>query len=157
VITFKEYYSNRFIEIFGSPLSPYDGIGDETIQAKLNRIDYSVPIALTDYYAIAGNHKINKEYNILRSLNELEWFGDTLIFMEENQSVAYWGIKREDCNLPDPIVWQGQNINPLEFELEDDEPMEWYAEPYKISRFLMAMWKFTLTGEQEQPESSADA
>jgi hypothetical protein len=35
--------------------------------------------------------------------------------------------------------------------------MEWYAEPYKISQFLMAMWKFTLTGEQEQPESSADA
>jgi hypothetical protein len=77
--------------------------------------------------------------------------------MEENQSVAYWGIKREDCSLPDPIVWQGQNINSIEFEIEDDEPMEWYAEPYKISQFLMAMWKFTLTGEQEQPESSADA
>jgi hypothetical protein len=153
---FKKYYSNRFYEIFGSALSPSDGIGDEAVRAELSKMDFSVPIALMDYYSIAGNHKVNKEYNILRSLNELEWFGDTLIFMEENQAVAYWGIKRGDCNFPNPIVWQGQNINSIEFELEDNEPMEWYAEPYRISQFLMAMWKYTLTGEQEQPESSAD-
>jgi hypothetical protein len=153
---FKEYYLNRFEEIFGSPLSLSDGLGDEAVRTELSKMDFSVPIALMDYYSIAGNHKVNKEYNILRSLNELEWFGDTLIFMEENQAVAYWGIKREDCNFPNPIVWQAQNINSIEFELEDDEPMEWYAEPYRISQFLMAMWKYTLTGEQEQPESSAD-
>ena len=78
--------------------------------------------------------------------------------MEENQAVAYWGVKRENCILPNPIVWQGQNINPIEFELEDeqDEPMEWYSENYRISQFLMAMWKYTLTGEQERPEFSAN-
>ena len=68
---FKEYYSNRFNEIFGSLLSSSDGLGDEVVQAELSKMGFSGPIALTDYYSIAGNHKINKKYNILRSLNEL--------------------------------------------------------------------------------------
>jgi hypothetical protein len=153
---FKEYYSNRFYEIFGSSLSPSDGLGDEYVQAELSKIGFSIPRALTDYYSIAGNHQINREHNILRSVNELEWFGDTLIFMEENQAVAYWGVKREDCNLHNPIVWQGQNIDSIEWKLED-EPMEWYSENYRISQFLMAMWKWMRTGEQEPPEFSADA
>jgi hypothetical protein len=76
--------------------------------------------------------------------------------MEENQAVAYWGVKQEDCSLHNPIVWQGQNINSIERELED-ETIEWYAENYRISQFLMEMWKWLLTGEQEQPSFSANA
>jgi hypothetical protein len=153
---FKEYYSNRFYEIFCSSLSPSDGLGDEAVLAELSKIGFSVPRALTDYYSVAGNHQINKQHNILRSLDELEWFGDKLIFMEENQAVAYWGVKREDCNLCNPNVWQGQYIDLNKWELED-KPMEWYSENYRMSQFLMAMWKWMLTGEQEQPEFSADA
>jgi hypothetical protein len=61
---FKEYYSNKFYEIFGSSLSPSDGLGDETVRAELSKIGFSVPRALTDYYSVAGNHHINREHNI---------------------------------------------------------------------------------------------
>lgn len=77
---------------------------------------------------------------------------DSLIFMEENQGVAFWGIHRNDCLEPNPIVWQGQNIDAIELDLED-EPQEWFAEEYRLRQFLMAMWKWTLTGEQEAVES----
>jgi hypothetical protein len=149
---FKEYYSNKFYEIFGTFLSPSDGLGEEVVGAELSKIGFLVPRALTDYYCVAGNHQINREYNILRSLDELEWFGDKLIFMEENQAIAYWGVRREDCNLDNPIVWQGQNIDSIEGELEDTS-MEWYSENYRISQFLMAMWKWMITGEQEEPDN----
>ncbi len=149
----KEYYTYRFDRIFGMPLKPSDGVGDEVVRAGLATLGFSIPAALFDYYSVAGNHYINRDHNILRSLAELEWFGNMLVFMEENQTVAYWGVKQEDCALSDPIVWQGQTINPIEWELEDGA-MEWYAEDYRMSQFLMAMWNWTLTGEPEQPASN---
>ena len=97
------------------------------------------------------SHPINTVHNILRPIAELQYFGDHLIFMEENQGIASWGIHRDDCRERNPIVWQGQNIDENEFELED-EPQEWFEEEYRLKQFLMAMWKWTLTGKQEEGE-----
>lgn len=64
---------------------------------------------------------------------------DKLVFMEENQCVVFWGIAKADLGEADPVVWQGVN----------GEPIEWYAEDHRLSRFLMAMWKWIMTGEDE--------
>jgi len=79
----------------------------------------------------------------VRSIAELEWRDDKLVFMEVNQCVVFWGIRRADLEEADPVVWQGIN----------GEPIEWYAEDHRLSRFLMAMWKWTMTGEDEMPEA----
>jgi len=64
------------------------------------------------------------------------------MFMEENQWVVYWAIDESDVNNPNPVVWQGTN----------SDAIDWYEEQYKLNQFLMAMWKWTVTGEQEEPE-----
>jgi len=74
---FKEYYTNCFSEILGLPLNSSDGLGDKAAHFELSRLGFSIPTALFDYYSIAGNHQINKQHNILRSLHELEWFAET--------------------------------------------------------------------------------
>ncbi len=113
------------------------------MRAELARLGMVIPVALFDYYSLAGRHSINENHNRLRPIAELEWMEDKLVFMEENQCVVYWGIRRADLGENDPIVWQGVN----------GEPIEWYAENYHLSRFLMAMWKWTMTGEVEPPIS----
>jgi hypothetical protein len=140
---FKEYYNHRFQKILGVSLCASDGLGDEVVQSKLLEHHLILPLGLVEYYAVAGQHPINSEHNRLLPIEEIFWLGDKLVFMEENQWVGYWGIARHDLAQPNPIVWQGIN----------QETVDWYEEEYKLSQFLMAMWHWMITGEQEMPES----
>ncbi len=143
VPVFQSYYSGRFRDIFGQAPGPSDGLGGEATLAALARAGLVIPAALFDYYSLAGRHWINENHNRLRPIEALEYMDDTLVFMEENQCVVFWGIRRADLGEADPVVWQGVN----------GEPIEWYAEDHRLSRFLMAMWQWTMTGEDVPPET----
>lgn len=138
---FKQYYIDRFREILGEPPGPDDGLGDEAVREALERTGLVIPAALFDYYSLAGCHWINSNHNRLYPIEKLEWMEDKLVFMEENQCVGFWGIPKANLGETDPVVWQGVN----------GKPVEWYPEGYRLSRFLMVMWKWTMTGEQEPP------
>ena len=140
---YKTYYRDRFREIFGEPLKPADGLGKTSMRAALARSNLVIPAALFDYYIVAGRHPVNQDHDCMRPIGRLEWMGDKLVFLEENQSVAYWAIDRPDLEESDPIVWQGVN----------GEPIEWFAEGFRLSHFLMARWKWTITGVMEEPEA----
>jgi hypothetical protein len=133
---FKEYYCRRFAEM-GESLTDADGLNDGEVAAVLAERKLVIPSALADYYAVAGRHLINRQHNRLYQIGELEWRGDRLVFMEENQCVAFWGIARADVATPDPVVWQAPNADPL----------VWFPEEYRVSQFLLAMWRWQLTGE----------
>jgi hypothetical protein len=139
---FKEYYRSCFQEILGKPLEPADGLGERTVQQALRKRDLIIPRALADYYDVAGRHEINAQHNRLLLIEELAWEGDKLVFMEENQCVALWGIDKAAIENSNPVVWQTSN----------NEPFEWYEEPYHLSQFLMAMWRWQETGVEEKPE-----
>lgn len=135
---FKDYYRRRFAEL-GEPLTESDGLGDDAVAAMLAERGAVIPAALAEYYAVAGRHWINRQHNRLYPIGELEWQGDRLVFMEENQCVAFWAIARADAGAPDPVVWQAANA----------EPINWFAEDHRVSQFLMAMWRWQMTGVQE--------
>jgi len=80
----------------------------------------------------------------LLPIDELEWREERMIFMEENQCVAFWGIDREGIKEPNPVVWQATNIETM--------ALKWYEEPYLLSQFLMAMWRWQVTGVEEKAE-----
>jgi hypothetical protein len=144
---FKGYYRKRFVELLDDRLADADGLGDEAVAKALRKRRLVVPRALSDYYSVAGRHRINREYNRLYPIGELEWRGDRLVFMEENQWVAFWGIPRSEVARSNPVVWQAP----------DAEPLEWFAEGYRVSQFLMAMWRWQLTGVQEATEAEPGA
>ena len=139
---FKRYYADKFREIFGSPPKPADGLGNDAVRSALDSAGLTIPVALFDYYSLAGRHWINENHNRLRPIEELEWVDDQLVFMEENQLVVFWGIRKENLIESDPIVWQVVN----------GDPIEWYAENHRLSRFLMAMWNWTVTGDEEKAD-----
>ncbi len=142
---FDSYYRRRFAEL-GEPLTDSDGLGDAAVAAALAGRRLLVPAALSSYYAVAGRHWINRQHNRLYPAGELVWEGDRLVFMEENQCVAFWAVAGSDAEAPDPVVWQAPNT----------EPLSWFTEPYRVSQFLMAMWRWQLTGEQEAADAPAD-
>ena len=52
-----------------------------------------------------------------------------LMFMDENQSVVSWGIKKQDLDKFDPKVWQRNN-----------GVERWYSERKTVSELLVSMF-----------------
>jgi hypothetical protein len=138
---FIEYYREEFARLFGGRPELSDGLGDEVVQAKLTALGLTIPTSLFDYYSVAGLHWINDNHDRLRPIAELEWMDDKLVFLEENQAVCYWGIRRDDLDVADPAIWRG----------DKGKPIEWTREGPPLSQFLMALWKWNMTGEWSPP------
>jgi hypothetical protein len=126
---FELFYESHFREIFGSEPEPADGLGEESVEARLAQRGLQIPQALFDYYSVAGYHWINKKQNRLRPIEELDWNRDWLVFMDDDQGLVSWGIHRQDLSSPDPVVWQGIL----------GEEIDWFQEKLTLSEFLIEM------------------
>ena len=128
---FQPFYTSHFREIFGSELESRDGLGDESVKTRLAERGLRIPAALFDYYSLLGYHGINNQQNRLRTIEELDWHEDWLVFMDEDHGIVCWGIHKQDLSTPDPVVWQGVL----------GEEMHWLQEDSTLSRFLIEMWR----------------
>lgn len=138
-MTFAEWYNEQFRETLHEPLQSVDGMPDSEIDNALD--GKTIPAAMRAYYSVAGKHWINENHKHLRELSALETVGDYTIFMDEKQVVAQWAVRNSDLSQDDPTVYQGQQTG---------STYEWYPEKYTYSRFIIAMWRWTLTGEEPE-------
>lgn len=105
---------------------------EEIREAEL-RLKTNIPKILKDYYFSLGkNESINNSYNRLLKPNQEIGFSDDgyLVFYEENQASAYWGIKQADLGLDNPPVWGNYGTN---------ESLDWYLEAKTVENFLLLM------------------
>jgi hypothetical protein len=110
----------------GIEFSSDDGYSEEEIEACEERIGYRLPARLRDYYRQVGKHVINQAHNHLASLSNLGIADGYLIFLEENQGMALFGIPINSLSEEDPIVWQGAV----------SKTHEWRSEELSVSAFL---------------------
>jgi hypothetical protein len=130
-LMFQEFYESHFRDIFGSEPEPEDGLGDEAVEARLAARGLRIPLALFDYYSLVGYHWINRQRNRLRTIEELDWYGDWLVFMDDDQGIVSWGIHKQDVSNPDPVVWQGVL----------GEETDWLQDTTTLSQFFVDIWK----------------
>ena len=105
---------------------------DEISEAEF-RLKTNIPKILKDYYFSLGkNESINNSHNRLLKPNQEIGFSDDgyLVFYEENQASAYWGIKQADLGLDNPPVWGNYGTN---------ESPDWHLEAKTIENFLLLM------------------
>ena len=115
---------------FGYPLTEGDSLPPRVLAEAEERLGVRVPAALREYYLIAGRERrFNTCHN--RLLPPSDWRIDKKrpIFMEENQSVAWWGVSVRSPGSADPPVSQGIN----------DRPITWRPEHRQCSVFLAVM------------------
>jgi hypothetical protein len=127
--SFKKHYRSIF-EMLGCPLTKGTAMSSEELARAEKRLGTSVPTALRDYCLVAGRERrLNTCYH--RLLSPAEWWVDQrrLIFMQENQSVLWWGVSTRGHETNDPSVWQGIN----------DEPITWLRESRHLSEFLASI------------------
>jgi hypothetical protein len=97
------------------------------VKAAESRLGLRLAPPLRDYFLSVGRHKINHKHNRLLAPNALWVAQGRLVFMEENQNVVYWGIRR-GSTAADPVV----------FQTTDPQDDDWFAE-VPCSQFLAAM------------------
>jgi hypothetical protein len=117
--SFKSYYQAIYAT-FGYPLTARDALGPDVLTTAGKRLGVRVPAALRDYYAVAGRERrFNRCQN--RLLPPSDWAADRgrLIFLEENQSVFWWGVSTRDAGADDPPVAQGLNAEPITWARPD--------------------------------------
>lgn len=123
---FAEGYRNVLTAITGRASSAH-GYPPRALAVAEARLGFAIPEALRDYYLSVGRHELNRVHNRLWSPDELEVSASRLVFLEENQCVVYWGVRRR-TTAADPVVSQTADL--------DDG--EWAAE-VRCSLFLPAM------------------
>ena len=128
---FQPFYITNFREIFGAAPHPADGIGDEAVETRLAQRGLRIPAALLDYYSLLGYNRIASEQKRLRTIEELDWHENWLVFMDDGHGIVSWAIHRRDLDNLDPVVWQGVH----------GEEMDWAPETSTVSQFLVEMWR----------------
>jgi len=145
--SFKEYYRTLF-QSFGYPLTERTAIAPKVLAAAERRLGVKIPQALRDYYLVAGaERRFGKSCN--RFLPPQAWTIEQrrLVFMEENQSVAWWGVSLRHAGAEDPQVSQGIN----------DEPIRWAPEHRRCSVFLAVMLHYQAVSGGFRFSGQADA
>jgi hypothetical protein len=149
--SFKNYYRSLF-RTFGYPLSDRTVLSSNVLTVAEKRLGVKIPKALRDYYLVAGRER---RFNTCldRLLPPSQWSLDKkrILFMEENQVVAWWGVSIRNPRAADPPI--SQVIN--------DEPIYWLPEHRKCSVFLAVMLHhqavsggFRFCGMADVPEQS---
>ena len=126
----RQYYARELEELLGRKLERDDGIPSSEIAQSETRLKMRLPLALRDYYALAGNLPINVEHNRLYAPKRLKKRKGKLVFMEENQMVVFWGVDVDTTS--DPEVFQANN----------EIPLQWFSEECTFTAFIIRMLRW---------------
>ncbi len=129
---FAPQYSAALRELIERELTSADGMDPTLLAACEQRLQLKLPVALREYYLLAGQLPLNQEHNRLYLADDLRIEDGKLLFMEENQYVVFWGMNVPQLQQPDPEVFQAVNASPL----------EWYSQEVSFSEFIIKMWRW---------------
>jgi hypothetical protein len=122
-----------FVEHYlGRPWTSADGLSEKDVKKAESRLGVTLPAALRTFYLSVGAvSELCCIHNTIFPPNDLSFEEGYLMFMDENQSVVSWGIKKKDLKMSDPEAWQRNNSS------ED-----WYSEEKSFLELLTSMFEW---------------
>jgi hypothetical protein len=132
-----------------APLGDSDGSSEAELTAAEERLGLRLPAALREAYALFGGREdLTSNHDTLRTPAELEVdeTGEALVFRDENQGAARWGILLTDLSHDDPPV----RIRP---DLADKSAEKW--EPW-LEQTSLAFLEIVLSEATEAPDHLVD-
>lgn len=118
------------------------GFSEAEIRALEKKLKTALPAKLKEYYLELGKEEnLNYSFNrLLKPEDEVDFSDDGyLVIYEENQVVAFWGIKKEDLKLDNPPVYGNYDtIEKSDWEIETQSTEDFFL--------FMAVFSGTLGG-----------
>ncbi|MFJ3220537.1 SMI1/KNR4 family protein [Kitasatospora sp. NPDC086801] len=92
-----------FAAYWGEPLQPGDGFEDAELDAAERRLGLRLPPALREAYRLFGRREdLTGNHNRLLPPEGLFVLDGALVYQEENQACAHWGVLLADLDQDDP-------------------------------------------------------
>ena len=112
------------------PWTESDGLSKDEIEKAEARLGVALPPAMRSFYLSVGAvAQLCSIHNVIFHPKDLVFEDAYLMFMDENQSVVSWGIKRKDLKKADPEAWQRNNSSG-----------EWYSEEQSFIECLTSLF-----------------
>lgn len=119
-------------KILDRKIESNEGIRLSNIENFEKKSGIDIPSKLKEFYSILGNTKLFTDgFQRFADLPELFVKDNKLVFLQENQSVLYWGIDLRDKK----SIYQTTD---QDFKNE----VQWYKEDFELSDFLEMMLFF---------------
>jgi hypothetical protein len=126
----KDY--ERTVAAFFAPIGKADGLSIKEVSTGERRLGFPLPLLLREFFLRVGKRSdLTRMYHRLLRPEELRVSAKSLLFFEESQQVAYWGIKLTDTGAADPPVWQANN--------HTKKRLVWYPDHDRRSDFFITM------------------
>ena len=104
-----EKYVEAASWLFGE-VEPDDGYSEAAVSEVAQRLGFRLPTLLRTVYLRTGRRDdFHQAQNRLRELNELTVENRVLVFLDENQGSAFWGVPVEALAEEDPPVLLGSD------------------------------------------------
>ncbi|MER6809848.1 hypothetical protein ABT299_11255 [Spirillospora sp. NPDC000708] len=141
-------FIREFAAGWGLPLGREDGTPEAELAEAEDRLGLRLPAAVREAYALLGRRPdLHSNLDTLLSPGELVVEHGALVFREENQGAALWGVMLGDLGRDDPPVHVRQDLADKYAEL-------W--EPW-TDRFSPAVLEIVLAESTQGPEELCDA
>jgi|GEM_PF-2725008 len=102
---------DRFVDVWREPLRADDGYHEAELAHAEARLEFALPAALREFYAIAGKRAdVFSRQDRFTELAHLHLENDgQLLVRIENQGCTRWYVRAEDLRLADPPVYGGDD------------------------------------------------
>jgi hypothetical protein len=135
--------SDIFLEKFRSlvplyldePWQESDGLPLDELNEVLAEHPFPVPLALREFLqALGGCEELMEAYHFFWDPEELEAQDGFLCFLEDEEEQYTWGMKLDQLDVPDPIVWRRNNARGT-----------WTSEDGTFSEFVLDLLDFSFS------------
>lgn len=125
---------------FDEPWVQEDGLSEDELAQLREDQDFPLPMALREFYlAVGASEDLMEAFHYVWDPDELEIEDGYLLFMEDVDEKFVWGIKADQLNVPDPIVWRRNNAR-----------ASWKNEEGTFSEFMLDMFDWVFDDEDDQ-------
>ncbi|MFC6879474.1 MULTISPECIES: SMI1/KNR4 family protein [Actinomadura] len=136
-----------FVSTWHEPLSAADGWSSAELDAAGERLGVPLPTALREAYQLFGRRDdLTSNHDSLLNPDELYLNDGALVFREENQACAFWGILSADLERPDPAVY-------VRADLADESAENWEG---WLDTFSTSCLEIVLAESMHAPEELCD-
>lgn len=128
-------FIRQFAAAWTKPFRRGDGLSDGTLWGAEQRIGVELPAALREAYLLSGGRAdLTAEPDRLVPAQELglDYSGTAVVFRDECQHVAEWGVAVADLGSPDPPVYQQMALPEYRAWYNSDLTMRWFSGPGKL-------------------------
>ncbi len=117
-----------------------DGIPEPELDAMLAAHDFRIPLVLREFYlALGGCEDLMEAFHFFWDPDELEIEDGYLLFLEDEDEKFVWGIREDQLDVPDPIVWRRNNARG-----------DWQSEEGTLSEYVLDMFEWIFEEDEDE-------